>query len=339
MRYLTLKCCSCGTFLVQAQTKSGKFVCRMCGRKQSIVKRYATSERAADCRSVAMKLNMRRGQAEQARQIAALEAQFASDAAPSRAPSDGPDTPNASSGSEAPRETAASSMWEEAAAHFRSPRGSVSPQTTSLAEPPEAPGPSGSVSLLALLANRGGSTKRQPLVSDAVLELPDDVKLDRKGRVVRTHAGRGRSRSSVGGQSTSSAVPKRVRVDDSSPNRLRSPKRQTSGSLEVTRSISLSRTVAKEDIARGALPGRPGVAGAPVGEVQRSLPSSPSAQQMAVAGQMDGADRTTCAEAVARSTLRGLESAGGSISLLAAVRRPGTQPTLPSAGEFVLSAE
>ncbi len=49
-------------FLPQQETKNGKFACRFCGVKQSIVKVFGRSENAKDLRGPAQELNARHGE-------------------------------------------------------------------------------------------------------------------------------------------------------------------------------------------------------------------------------------------------------------------------------------
>lgn len=53
---------SCYMFLPQQETKNGKFACRFCGAKQSIVKIFGRSENAKDLRGPAQELNARHGE-------------------------------------------------------------------------------------------------------------------------------------------------------------------------------------------------------------------------------------------------------------------------------------
>jgi hypothetical protein len=65
--FFALQCASCGTFCVQQATKAGKWQCRLCGAKQSIVRIFARSASAADVRGAVGELNMRRGLAAEQR--------------------------------------------------------------------------------------------------------------------------------------------------------------------------------------------------------------------------------------------------------------------------------
>lgn len=56
--FLVLQCAECSQFCVQQTTKSRKWVCRLCGKKQSIVKVYARSPLAAPMRAVVQRLSM-----------------------------------------------------------------------------------------------------------------------------------------------------------------------------------------------------------------------------------------------------------------------------------------
>lgn len=53
---------SCGTFQVTQKRKDNTWTCKVCNKKQSIVKTYAVSYKAADIRPLAQKYNMERGQ-------------------------------------------------------------------------------------------------------------------------------------------------------------------------------------------------------------------------------------------------------------------------------------
>lgn len=44
MPFLVLRCYACHTFQVQQQKKVNKFVCKMCGEKQSVMKVIASSD-------------------------------------------------------------------------------------------------------------------------------------------------------------------------------------------------------------------------------------------------------------------------------------------------------
>lgn len=61
MEFLALQCASCDCFCVQQLTKSRKWACRLCGAKQSIVKVFAKSFKAADVRGIVQQLSMARG--------------------------------------------------------------------------------------------------------------------------------------------------------------------------------------------------------------------------------------------------------------------------------------
>ncbi|XP_052010644.1 MRN complex-interacting protein [Xyrauchen texanus] len=56
-----LRCFSCQTFQVQQVKKSNKWVCTVCGEKQSVIKEYGRG-RAVDCRKHVQKLNSLRGE-------------------------------------------------------------------------------------------------------------------------------------------------------------------------------------------------------------------------------------------------------------------------------------
>ena len=59
--FLVLRCFQCRHFQVIQRRKDRKWTCKLCGGRQSIIKVFASSERAKDCRLVVQELNMRRG--------------------------------------------------------------------------------------------------------------------------------------------------------------------------------------------------------------------------------------------------------------------------------------
>ena len=59
--FLVLQCCDCAQFCVQATTKNRKWSCRVCGKKQSIVKVYGRGPQAAQVRAIAQRLSMAMG--------------------------------------------------------------------------------------------------------------------------------------------------------------------------------------------------------------------------------------------------------------------------------------
>lgn len=60
--FRVLKCFSCSTFQVQMMNKSGKFACKLCGQKQSVMKEYFRSFSGKDCRNYVQDLNSQRGE-------------------------------------------------------------------------------------------------------------------------------------------------------------------------------------------------------------------------------------------------------------------------------------
>ena len=65
--FLVLRCFQCRHFQVIQRRKDRKWTCKLCGGRQSIIKVFASSERAKDCRLVVQELNMRRGEVEQSK--------------------------------------------------------------------------------------------------------------------------------------------------------------------------------------------------------------------------------------------------------------------------------
>ncbi len=61
-----LRCFQCRHFQVVQRRKDKKWKCKICGSKQSVIKVFASSDRAKECRLVVQELNMRRGELEQA---------------------------------------------------------------------------------------------------------------------------------------------------------------------------------------------------------------------------------------------------------------------------------
>lgn len=64
IEFLCLQCCDCGTFQCQQKRKDKKFSCKVCGKKQSVVRVYAISYKAKDIRGLVMKYNEMRGKGE-----------------------------------------------------------------------------------------------------------------------------------------------------------------------------------------------------------------------------------------------------------------------------------
>lgn len=63
--FVCLQCCDCRTYQSTQRRKDNKFTCKLCGKKQSVIKVHARSERAADIRKTVQRLNMARGNAEE----------------------------------------------------------------------------------------------------------------------------------------------------------------------------------------------------------------------------------------------------------------------------------
>ena len=64
IEFLCLQCCDCKTFQCQQRRKDKKFTCKMCGKKQSVVKVYGISYKGKDIRGLVMKYNEMRGKGE-----------------------------------------------------------------------------------------------------------------------------------------------------------------------------------------------------------------------------------------------------------------------------------
>lgn len=64
IEFLCLQCCDCQTFQSQQKRKDKKFTCKVCGKKQSVVKVYGISYKAKDIRGLVMKYNEMRGRGE-----------------------------------------------------------------------------------------------------------------------------------------------------------------------------------------------------------------------------------------------------------------------------------
>ena len=64
IEFLCLQCCDCGTFQCQQKRKDSKFSCKVCGKKQSVIKVYGISYKAKDIRGLVMKYNEMRGRDE-----------------------------------------------------------------------------------------------------------------------------------------------------------------------------------------------------------------------------------------------------------------------------------
>ncbi|KAJ7394307.1 hypothetical protein OS493_000109 [Desmophyllum pertusum] len=67
--FMILRCFSCTTFQVHQVKKSKKWVCKVCGEKQSVKKVYAQGS-GQDCRKHVQKLNMKCGEAQKAKDLA-----------------------------------------------------------------------------------------------------------------------------------------------------------------------------------------------------------------------------------------------------------------------------
>ena len=67
--FIAVRCAraTCGQFSSQQVTKSGKWQCKLCSERQSIVRIYARSLKASDVRGAVQELNMRRGAMEERR--------------------------------------------------------------------------------------------------------------------------------------------------------------------------------------------------------------------------------------------------------------------------------
>ena len=65
--FLALCCYNCHMFQVQQRTKTKKWACKTCGSKQSIIKVYASSSKAAEVRPVVQNLNLKKGQLQEER--------------------------------------------------------------------------------------------------------------------------------------------------------------------------------------------------------------------------------------------------------------------------------
>ncbi|MEE6478570.1 hypothetical protein FKM82_011877 [Ascaphus truei] len=70
--FQVLRCSSCHTFQVQQVKKSKKWNCKLCGEKQSLIKIYGQGS-GADCRHHVQKLNLLRGEVQQAADCAARQ--------------------------------------------------------------------------------------------------------------------------------------------------------------------------------------------------------------------------------------------------------------------------
>ncbi|XP_046368871.2 uncharacterized protein LOC124143799 [Haliotis rufescens] len=70
--FQVVQCYSCHTFQVQQRKKVNKWVCKMCGEKQSIKKVYGEGS-GADCRVHVQKLNTLRGEMDHTQQSAMLQ--------------------------------------------------------------------------------------------------------------------------------------------------------------------------------------------------------------------------------------------------------------------------
>ncbi|XP_046565515.1 MRN complex-interacting protein-like [Haliotis rubra] len=66
--FQVVQCYSCHTFQVQQRKKVNKWVCKMCGEKQSIKKVYGEGS-GADCRVHVQKLNTLRGELDHSQQL------------------------------------------------------------------------------------------------------------------------------------------------------------------------------------------------------------------------------------------------------------------------------
>lgn len=61
MEFLALRCAECRQFCVQQSTKNHKWACRMCGKKQSIVKVFGRAPLAAPVRAIVQRLSLANG--------------------------------------------------------------------------------------------------------------------------------------------------------------------------------------------------------------------------------------------------------------------------------------
>jgi hypothetical protein len=64
--FVALRCAACSTFQVQQHKVSGKFACRSCGEKQSVLRVYARDAKAANVRAIVHQLSMLQGEGERA---------------------------------------------------------------------------------------------------------------------------------------------------------------------------------------------------------------------------------------------------------------------------------
>jgi MRN-interacting protein len=64
MEYLALQCASCSKFSNQLRTKDGKWTCKLCAKKQSIVKVYFKSFNPKDTRLAVASFNENKGRRE-----------------------------------------------------------------------------------------------------------------------------------------------------------------------------------------------------------------------------------------------------------------------------------
>jgi hypothetical protein len=73
MEYIAVQCAGCATFNSVQRRKDAKWSCRLCSLKQSVVRVFASSGRAADVRTFIQAANLARGQREQERARVAAE--------------------------------------------------------------------------------------------------------------------------------------------------------------------------------------------------------------------------------------------------------------------------
>jgi hypothetical protein len=64
--FFVLRCCSCAIFNVQQEVKSGKWVCKRCGAKQSVKTVFFRSADARECRAHVQGANCAAGPADEA---------------------------------------------------------------------------------------------------------------------------------------------------------------------------------------------------------------------------------------------------------------------------------
>ncbi|KAG1680926.1 hypothetical protein FOA52_009885 [Chlamydomonas sp. UWO 241] len=69
-----VRCVECSAFQVQQVKKAPRWACLRCGCKQTLLRAYAISDRAKDCRLIVMNLNTAQGEAQQEQALAQLGA-------------------------------------------------------------------------------------------------------------------------------------------------------------------------------------------------------------------------------------------------------------------------